>query len=133
MNCCALRACLPGSSQALTRSAADYAEFWFGSYLGGVSPSALYSAMQGGLDKDSALPDGATVEAILSSWVDRPGYPVVNVIRNYETDSATVTQVTASPLIPKQNLPFIPKFAVRWLEIRGSKIIPGTKEGMFRN
>lgn len=66
---------------------------WFGSRLGAVSPSALYSALQTGLDKDSVLPDGATVDAILSSWVDRPGYPVVTVIRNYETDTATLRQV----------------------------------------
>jgi len=61
-------------------------------YLGSVEPSALYSALQSGVDEDSSLPDGANVSTVLSSWVSQEGYPVVNVIRDYDKDTATLSQ-----------------------------------------
>lgn len=48
--------------------------------------------MQSSVDTYSHLPSGASVADVLSSWVDRPGYPVVTVTRDYETDTASLTQ-----------------------------------------
>lgn len=41
----------------------------------------------GSLDKD------VTIKEIMDTWTLQTGYPVLNVIRNYSTDTATLSQV----------------------------------------
>ena len=46
---------------------------------------------------DQAIEDGvilpSSMKAIMDTWTLQMGYPVVSVVRNYEKNSATVSQV----------------------------------------
>lgn len=48
--------------------------------------------MYANFDKNSAKPS-LNITEIFTSWADNPGYPVVNVERNYSTEEISVTQV----------------------------------------
>jgi aminopeptidase N len=45
--------------------------------------------------KDGTLPEDVSVKAIMDTWTLQMGFPVVNVKRNYDDNSATVSQVSA--------------------------------------
>jgi aminopeptidase N len=44
----------------------------------------------------SFLPTNVTVKQVMDSWTRQDGYPVLNVTRNYDDGSATVSQVRKS-------------------------------------
>lgn len=70
--------------------------------MSGVPPSALYTALQSAVDGDSALPSNTGVDTVLGSWVDNAGYPVVTVLRNYESNTATLSQVCHGIILPSR-------------------------------
>lgn len=47
--------------------------------------------------KDNKLSKDVTVKDIMDTWTLQMGFPVVNVQRNYETNTATVSQVRLFP------------------------------------
>uniref|UniRef100_A0A1B0D9N5 ERAP1-like C-terminal domain-containing protein n=1 Tax=Phlebotomus papatasi TaxID=29031 RepID=A0A1B0D9N5_PHLPP len=57
-----------------------------------AEPKDLYRNIQEAADEDNSLPDDVKVEDFLSSWVDQPGYPLLTVIRNYESNEIVVNQ-----------------------------------------
>ncbi|XP_034249153.1 uncharacterized protein LOC117650017 [Thrips palmi] len=60
--------------------------------MSGVSPSALFAALQSGVDTHSVLPIDTDVATVLGPWVERAGYPVVTVSRDYDDDTAILAQ-----------------------------------------
>ncbi|XP_055698040.1 aminopeptidase N-like [Phlebotomus papatasi] len=52
----------------------------------------LYRNLQEAADEDHSLPEDIKVEDVLQSWIDQPGYPLLTVIRNYESNEIVVNQ-----------------------------------------
>uniref|UniRef100_A0A1B0DKZ5 Aminopeptidase n=1 Tax=Phlebotomus papatasi TaxID=29031 RepID=A0A1B0DKZ5_PHLPP len=52
----------------------------------------LYRNLQEAADEDHSLPEDVKVEDVLQSWIDQPGYPLLTVIRNYESNEIVVNQ-----------------------------------------
>nr|CAD7410180.1 unnamed protein product [Timema cristinae] len=58
-----------------------------------AEPYHLYSALQEQATADNRLSGvEGTVEILFEKWASQPGYPVITVTRNYEENSATITQ-----------------------------------------
>lgn len=49
--------------------------------------------------KDGTLDKSLTLKQIMDSWILQTGFPVINVTRDYETNSATITQVTVHSIL----------------------------------
>ncbi|XP_052128964.1 aminopeptidase N [Frankliniella occidentalis] len=73
-------------------------------------PDELYAAMDKAakqVNADTKLPAGATLKEAIGTWVDGSGYPVVNVIRDYNAKKATISQerfLLHSPSSSQQSL-----------------------------
>lgn len=64
---------------------------WFSAF-GNTVPDDLWGALQAQADEDDVeIP--LSVKAIMDTWTDKMGYPVVTVTRNYQTGHAEVFQV----------------------------------------
>uniref|UniRef100_A0A1B0D9N3 ERAP1-like C-terminal domain-containing protein n=1 Tax=Phlebotomus papatasi TaxID=29031 RepID=A0A1B0D9N3_PHLPP len=57
-----------------------------------AEPKDLCRNLQEAVDEDHSLPDDIKVEDALKSWIDQPGYPLITVIRNYESNEIVVNQ-----------------------------------------
>ena len=53
----------------------------------------LWNALTKQAHVDNALGDNVTVKQIMDTWTLQTGFPVVTVMRDYNNDSANVTQV----------------------------------------
>lgn len=63
------------------------------SQFGSVIPDNLWSAMQSALNDQSYVPhEGFKIKTVMDTWINQNRYPVLNVIRNYETGEVTITQ-----------------------------------------
>ncbi|BES97198.1 aminopeptidase [Nesidiocoris tenuis] len=59
---------------------------------GSASQDDLWEALTDQAHADNALDPDVTVKQIMDTWTLKTGFPVVTVIRNYDTGSAEVTQ-----------------------------------------
>uniref|UniRef100_A0A1B0CGD8 Putative puromycin-sensitive aminopeptidase n=1 Tax=Lutzomyia longipalpis TaxID=7200 RepID=A0A1B0CGD8_LUTLO len=57
-----------------------------------AGPEDFYRSIQAAVDEDKTLPEDIKVADILSSWTDQPGYPLITVMRNYQTNDIVVNQ-----------------------------------------
>lgn len=57
------------------------------------TPESFAQALQMAADEDNSLPQGVKIRDIIDSWSTKPGLPVVTITRDYENNTATVTQV----------------------------------------
>ncbi|XP_059611772.1 aminopeptidase N-like [Phlebotomus argentipes] len=55
-------------------------------------PGDLYRNLQEASDEDHALPENIKVEDIFDSWINQPGYPLLTVMRNYQSNEIVVNQ-----------------------------------------
>lgn len=61
-----------------------------------MEPQNLYAAIQEAVDQEQELnifPDGLNISTVMSTWDSLPGYPVINVDRDYATGAVTFSQV----------------------------------------
>ncbi|XP_062561763.1 aminopeptidase N-like [Armigeres subalbatus] len=70
----------------------------------------LYEALQSVLPNERSFPDEFTVKEIMESWTNAAGYPVLNVRRNYETNTVIISQQRfyANKKLPQNHLWYIP-------------------------
>ncbi|XP_018405697.1 PREDICTED: aminopeptidase Q-like [Cyphomyrmex costatus] len=52
----------------------------------------LWSAMQSALDESDVPHEGYRIKEVMDTWINQERYPVVNVMRNYETGEVTLSQ-----------------------------------------
>ncbi|XP_059611774.1 uncharacterized protein LOC132258464 [Phlebotomus argentipes] len=57
-----------------------------------AEPEDLYRNIQEAADEDTALPGDIKVENVFRSWVDQPGFPLLTVMRNYQSNEIVVNQ-----------------------------------------
>uniref|UniRef100_A0A7G3AVI7 Putative puromycin-sensitive aminopeptidase n=1 Tax=Lutzomyia longipalpis TaxID=7200 RepID=A0A7G3AVI7_LUTLO len=57
-----------------------------------ASPQDLYIHLQSAASEDYALPDDITIENIMTPWEHIPGYPLLTIMRNYQTNEIVVNQ-----------------------------------------
>ena len=53
----------------------------------------LWSHLTSQAHVDGTLPDDVTVKQIMDTWTLQMGYPVVTVTRNYDDNTAVISQV----------------------------------------
>jgi hypothetical protein len=53
----------------------------------------LWDALTEQAHKDRVMDKTLTVKDVMDTWILQPGFPVVNVTRNYEEDTLIVSQV----------------------------------------
>lgn len=53
----------------------------------------LWAALTEKARENGALPNDVNVKTVMESWTLQTGYPVVKVVRNYESDTAEISQV----------------------------------------
>jgi len=53
----------------------------------------LWDALTEQAQTDRVMDNTLTVKEIMDTWILHPGFPVVNVTRNYEVDTLIVSQV----------------------------------------
>lgn len=56
----------------------------------------LWAALTEQARKDGVMDSSFTIKTIMDTWILQPGFPVVNVTRNYQVDTLMVSQVTYS-------------------------------------
>ncbi|XP_059611773.1 aminopeptidase N-like [Phlebotomus argentipes] len=56
-----------------------------------AQPKDLYRCIQEAVNEDAVL-EKINVESILSTWTDQPGFPLLTVMRNYQTNEIVVNQ-----------------------------------------
>lgn len=54
----------------------------------------LWAALTEQAQKDGMMDSSFTIKTIMDTWILQPGFPVVNVTRNYQVDTIIVSQVT---------------------------------------
>ncbi|XP_017141464.1 aminopeptidase N-like [Drosophila miranda] len=59
---------------------------------GNAGKKDLWEAFTRAADDKPELPANISVATIMNSWTRQPGYPLINVTRNYDTGSADITQ-----------------------------------------
>lgn len=57
-----------------------------------ATPHDLYRHLQSSADNHGQLPRNMSIEGIMESWTNQPGYPLVTVARNYDMGTFTVSQ-----------------------------------------
>jgi len=57
-----------------------------------ATPDNLWSAMQSALDKSDVPHEDYRVKEVMDTWINQKRYPVVNVVKNYETGEVTISQ-----------------------------------------
>ncbi|KYM93558.1 Aminopeptidase N [Cyphomyrmex costatus] len=57
-----------------------------------TTPDDLWSAMQSALDESDVPHEGYRIKEVMDTWINQERYPVVNVMRNYETGEVTLSQ-----------------------------------------
>ncbi|XP_058125970.1 aminopeptidase N-like [Anopheles ziemanni] len=60
---------------------------------GNAEQDDLWAALTEEAHANGVLPDEINVKTVMDSWTLQTGYPVITVTRNYDDNSATVTQV----------------------------------------
>jgi len=53
----------------------------------------LWNALTEQAQTDRVMDKTLTVKEVMDTWILQPGFPVVNVTRNYEVDTLIVSQV----------------------------------------
>jgi len=53
----------------------------------------LWNALTEQAQTDRVMDKTLTVKEVMETWILQPGFPVVNVTRNYEEDTLIVSQV----------------------------------------
>jgi len=53
----------------------------------------LWDALTAQAQTDRVMDITMTVKDVMDTWILQPGFPVVNVTRNYEVDTLIVSQV----------------------------------------
>lgn len=59
----------------------------------------LWDALTEQAQADRVMDNTLTVKDVMDTWILQPGFPVVNVTRNYEMDTLIVSQVPISFII----------------------------------
>ncbi|XP_055679689.1 aminopeptidase N-like [Lutzomyia longipalpis] len=57
-----------------------------------AQPKDLYRNLQLAADEDNALPEDIKIENIFKTWIEQPGYPLLTVMRNYQSNEIVVNQ-----------------------------------------
>uniref|UniRef100_A0A1B0D9N6 ERAP1-like C-terminal domain-containing protein n=1 Tax=Phlebotomus papatasi TaxID=29031 RepID=A0A1B0D9N6_PHLPP len=57
-----------------------------------AEPKDFYRNIQEAADEDNSLPRDVNVEDVINSWIDQPGYPLLTVMRNYDSNEIVVNQ-----------------------------------------
>lgn len=68
--------------------------FLFGRAYKSACQSDLWDALTEQAQKDRIMDNTLTVKDVMDTWILQPGFPVVNVTRNYEIDTLIVSQVS---------------------------------------
>ncbi|XP_058117335.1 aminopeptidase N-like [Anopheles ziemanni] len=78
--------------------------------LDGAVADDLYAGLQAAIDEKDVLPEGVSVKLLMDSWTTQPGYPVLNVRRNYDDGSVILSQERfyADKRVTNDNLWYIP-------------------------
>lgn len=63
--------------------------------MGNVEEEDLFKALTSAGHAKQTLPDDMDLSQVMRTWTREPGYPVIQVTRDYANRSATLTQVTA--------------------------------------
>ena len=58
-----------------------------------VGQQDLWDALTQQAHRDQILPSEFHLAELMSTWTSQPGFPVVNIVRNYTTGEATASQV----------------------------------------
>uniref|UniRef100_A0A182QV74 Aminopeptidase n=1 Tax=Anopheles farauti TaxID=69004 RepID=A0A182QV74_9DIPT len=108
--------------------------------LDGAVADDLYAGLQAAIDGTDVLPAGVTVKQLMDSWTTEPGYPVLNVRRNYDDGSVILSQERfyADKRTPTEHVWYIPySFATgskpsfddlahfRWLATKAERVETG--------
>ncbi|XP_001849884.2 aminopeptidase N [Culex quinquefasciatus] len=111
--------------------------------LSSAKPVDLYVELQAATQDQNLLPEPFTVEHLMKSWTDAPGYPVLNVRRVYKTGEAILSQdrFLADKRLPVNHVWHIPYNFVnrgarsgdqlRWLSTKAAKIDLETNEDQW--
>ncbi|XP_076633175.1 aminopeptidase N [Colletes latitarsis] len=75
------------------------------------------------IDDSSAI--GVTLEEAMNSWISQGGYPVVTVIRNYETGTATIYQEQFALDKPLENISRFWHIPLSYINENGNWSYPG--------
>ncbi|GAB0097807.1 hypothetical protein DMENIID0001_134790 [Sergentomyia squamirostris] len=57
-----------------------------------AEPEDLYGSLQEAADEDCALSENVNIEDIFKSWTEQPGYPLLTVVRLYQTNEIVINQ-----------------------------------------
>ncbi|XP_029164141.1 LOW QUALITY PROTEIN: aminopeptidase N-like [Nylanderia fulva] len=57
-----------------------------------ATPDDLWKALQDALDESDVLHDNLKIKEVMDTWIKQAAYPVVTVVRNYDTGEINVTQ-----------------------------------------
>ena len=71
--------------------------FIFARAYGNAEQDDLWNALTQQAHVDKALGDNVTVKQIMDTWTLQTGFPVVTVVRDYNSDIAIITQVRDFP------------------------------------
>ncbi|KYQ58340.1 Aminopeptidase N [Trachymyrmex zeteki] len=58
-----------------------------------TNPDDLWSTMQSALDESDVPHGDYKIKEVMDTWMNQDRYPVVNVIKNYETGEVTISQI----------------------------------------
>ena len=54
----------------------------------------IWNALNTAAVNDNKIPEGLNIKTIAMSWIEKDRLPLITVKRNYDTNSAVVTQVS---------------------------------------
>lgn len=76
----------------------------------GANADHLYVGLQSAIQGKNVLPEGVTVKAIMDTWANEKGYPVLSVRRTYETGDIIISQerFISDRKVPNTNVWMIP-------------------------
>lgn len=71
-----------------------YRDFFFCRAYSNACQDDLWNALTEQAQTDRVMDYTLSVKEVMNSWILQPGFPVINVTRNYETDTMIVSQVS---------------------------------------
>uniref|UniRef100_A0A1B0CGE0 Puromycin-sensitive aminopeptidase n=2 Tax=Lutzomyia longipalpis TaxID=7200 RepID=A0A1B0CGE0_LUTLO len=60
--------------------------------LSTITPEEMYEIFERVIEENEEIPDDVKVSEILRTWFEQPGYPLLNIRRDYEANTVVVTQ-----------------------------------------
>lgn len=66
---------------------------FFHSQFGVMKADDLWTVLTEQAQNRSVIPSNVTIKEIMDTWTLQSGYPVVNVMRNYNESTLTLSQV----------------------------------------